>query len=92
MYLPVLTAGESPRLSQSVTFTGESIKANTINDVESISVSVSFPRAAAAFDSVFFNFPEDTQNIPVPSAGEYDYVVFELYLSKEAWILDKRNN
>jgi hypothetical protein len=82
MYLPILTAGESPRLSQSVTFVGESVKANTLNDVESISVSVDFPQEDLDFDSAFFNFPEDTQNIPVPSEGEYDNVVFELYLSE----------
>ena len=81
MYLPVLSAGESPRLSQSITFTGESVEAHTTNDVESVSVSVTFPRGASAnFDSAFFNFPEENQNIPVPSG--YDNVVFELYLSE----------
>jgi hypothetical protein len=83
MYLPVLTAGESPRLSQSVTFTGESVKANTLNDVLSVSVSVGFPRAAAAFDSAFFNFPDESENFDLSSiVSEYDNVVFELYLSE----------
>jgi len=31
MYLPVLSAGESPRLYQSLTLTGESVRANTLN-------------------------------------------------------------
>jgi hypothetical protein len=82
VYLPVLSAGESPRLSQSVTFIGESVEAHTLKDVESVSVSVAFPRGASAgFDSAFFNFPEVTQNIPVP-LGEFENVVFELYLSE----------
>ncbi|PVX25030.1 MAG: hypothetical protein CW716_08825, partial [Candidatus Bathyarchaeum sp.] len=82
VYLPVLSAGESPRLSQSVTFTGKSVEAHTLKDVLSVSVSVSFPRGVSAdFDSAFFNFPEVTQDIPVP-VGEFDNVVFELYLSE----------
>jgi hypothetical protein len=83
MYLPVLAAGESPRLSQSITLTGESVEAHTINDVTSISVTVDFPRAAPPenFNSNFFNFPFNSENIPVPTSG-YNNVVFELYLSE----------
>ncbi|UCC58469.1 MAG: hypothetical protein JSW14_00645 [Candidatus Bathyarchaeum sp.] len=83
MYLPVLEAGEAPRLSQSITLTGTSVEARTLSNVTSIDVSVSFPRAASPenFDSAFFNFPFDSEEIPVPSSG-YDNVVFELYLSE----------
>jgi hypothetical protein len=88
MYLPVLAAGESPRLSQSITLTGESVEAHTINDVTSISVTVDFPREASPenFDSDFFNFPYNSEALDVPSIGVppsgYDNVVFELYLSE----------
>ena len=90
MYLPVLAAGESPRLSQSITLTGESVEAHTINDVTSISVTVDFPREASPenFDSDFFNFPYNSETLDVPPIviphedGEYDNVVFELYLSE----------
>jgi len=88
MYLPVLVAGESPRLSQSITLTGESLEAQTLNAVESVSVTVDFPREAspANFDSAFFNFPYNSEALDVPSMGglpsEYDNVVFELYLSE----------
>jgi hypothetical protein len=83
MYLPVLAAGESPRLSQSITLTGNSVEAHTINEVTSISVTVDFPREASPenFDSAFFNFPYNSEDIPVPTSG-YDNVVFELYLSE----------
>ena len=83
MYLPVLTPGESPRLSKSITLTGESIEAQTLNNVTSIDVSVSFPRGASPenFDSAFFNFPENSEELSVPTSG-YDNVVFELYLSE----------
>jgi hypothetical protein len=88
VYLPVLSAGESPRLSQSVTFTGESVEAHTLDEVESLSVSVAFPRGGSGgFDSAFFNFPETSQTIDVPPIVPdpvvgYQNVVFELYLSE----------
>ena len=88
MYLPVLTAGESPRLYQSLTLTGESVKANTLNHVESIRVTVDFPAVGSGFDSDFFKFPAVSQVIDVPTISpsydpnEYDNVVLELYLSE----------
>jgi len=83
MYLPVLTAGEAPRLSQSITLTGESFAANTVNNVMSINVTVGFPKGASPenFDSDFFNFPYNSEDIPVPTSG-YANVVLELYLSE----------
>jgi hypothetical protein len=78
MYLPVLSAGEAPRLSQSITLTGESLNAHTINDVDSISVAVSF-QEGSDFDSAFFNFPFDLEKpVSVPSGD----VVLEFYLSE----------
>jgi len=88
MYLPVLTAGEAPRLSQSITLTGESFAANTVNNVMSINVTVGFPRGASPdnFDSDFFNFPYNSEILDVPSIGTppsgYNNVVLELYLSE----------
>lgn len=84
MYLPVLTVGEAPRLSQSITLTGESFAANTINNVTGISVGVNFPRGASPenFDSDFFNFPFDSEDISLPPPGTYDNVVLEFYLSE----------
>jgi len=88
MYLPVLAAGESPRLSQSITLTGESVEAHTINNVTSISVIVDFPSEGSGFDSDFFNFPYNSETLDVPPIviphedDEYDNVVFELYLSE----------
>jgi len=90
MYLPVLAAGEAPRLSQSITLTGESFTANTVNNVMSINVTVGFPRGASPdnFDSDFFNFAYNSEILDVPPIviphedGEYDNVVLELYLSE----------
>ncbi len=84
MYLPVLTAGYSPRLYQSITLTGESVNAKTWNQVTGITVTVDFPEVASGFDDEhFFNFPADSQVIDVPTMpGDYDNVVLELYLSE----------
>jgi hypothetical protein len=80
MYLPVLTKGESPRLTQSITLTGESVNAITTNGVTSISVSVDFPKDYAHFDSAFFKFPELNQDITLPAG--YNNYVLELYRSE----------
>jgi hypothetical protein len=95
MYLPVLSAGESPRLSQSITLTGESLYAQTINAVESVSVAVDFPSEGSGFTSNFFHFPDgdvpdddnsealDIPPIVIPHEDdEYDDVVLEFYLSE----------
>jgi hypothetical protein len=81
MYLPILNLTDSPRLSQSITLTGESLNSYTTNGISSISVSVDFPKEVSdGFDSVFFNFPELNQDITIPSG--YDNVVLELYVSE----------
>lgn len=85
MYLPVLSTGESPRLYQSITLIGESVEAKTLNLVESITVTVDFPKGVSeGFDSNFFNFPENSEVFDFSSlySGGYDNVVLELYLSE----------
>jgi len=89
VYLPVLNPGESPRLSQSITLTGESFTANTTGSVTGINISVDFPSGDAPqnFNSGFFNFPENSETIEVPIIVEpdvdgYQDVVLELYLSE----------
>ena len=89
VYLPVLNPGESPRLSQSITLTGESFTANTTGSVTGINISVDFPSGDAPqnFNSEFFNFPENSETIEVPiivgpGVEGYQDVVLELYLSE----------
>ena len=81
IYLPVLNLTHSPRILQSITLTGESLNAHTINDVDSIDVTVSFPSVGSGFNSTFFNFPFDSETISVPSSG-YSNVVVEFYVSE----------
>ncbi|PVX25856.1 MAG: hypothetical protein CW691_03295 [Candidatus Bathyarchaeum sp.] len=96
MYLPVLSASPYSSFSQSITLAAESVQAYTLNNVESITVSVDFPKGTSdGFDSEFFNFPDDvlpydddSEELVIPpiviphEADEYDNVVLELYLSE----------
>ncbi|PVX25706.1 MAG: hypothetical protein CW716_07495 [Candidatus Bathyarchaeum sp.] len=78
MYLPVLSPGESPRLTDTITLSGQSVKAYTIPDVQSLTVTASFDDGSD-FNSDFFNFPFDFEDLS-PSGG--DDVVLEFYLSE----------
>jgi len=80
MYLPVLSAGEAPRLSQSITLTGESLNAYTVNDVTSINVAVDF-QEGSLFDFAFSTFPFDLEQDISVDFGAGD-VVLEFYLSE----------
>jgi hypothetical protein len=85
MFLPVLSAGESPRLVKSITLTGTSVKAQTLDGVTSINIAVSFPKESSPdnFDSDFFNFPYDSEELDLSAIlSEYKNVVLELYLSE----------
>lgn len=79
MYIPVLNQGETPRLSQSITLTGESLDARTINDVANITVGVSYENGSV-IDFAFSNFLfESEEDISIPMGVD---VVLELYLSE----------
>jgi len=80
MYLPVLNAGESPRLSQSITLRGESLNARTVNYVASIKVAVGF-QEGSLFDFAFSMFPFDSKEDISVDFGDDD-VVLEFYLSE----------
>ncbi|MCW4016348.1 MAG: hypothetical protein NWF06_08260 [Candidatus Bathyarchaeota archaeon] len=82
MYLPVLISGDSSGISQSITLTGESVQAYTLNNVEDITITVNFP--SDDFNSDFFRFPGDNPFFLDFSTfySEYDNVVLELYLSE----------
>lgn len=81
LYLPLLFNGTSPKKSQSVTLTGDSISVKTQNHIKSIRVTVSFPQAASGWGNTFFNFPTLQEVINAPSgypSGNKDCVI-ELY-------------
>ncbi len=75
----------SPRLVKSITLTGESVTAHTLQGVTSIDVAVIFPKESSPdnFDSDFFNFPYDSEELDLSTiVSDYENVVLELYLSE----------
>jgi len=74
LYLPVLLEGATPKRSQSITLTGESVS-KVSESVTGIKVEVSFP--LAGFDNSFFHFSETVETISL--SGE---TVVELYVGE----------
>lgn len=62
LYLPVLTLGSAPRLTQSVTVNGTGYTRQEIF-VTDVKITVDFPRNNQGFDNSFFNFPSCNQTI-----------------------------
>jgi hypothetical protein len=73
LYLPILSEGDAPKRSQSVTLTGESITTKTMENVTSIKIELDFP--IAGFDNSFFNFPQTVESISSTNG-----TVLELYV------------
>lgn len=73
LYLPLLTLGGPPGSAQSVTLTGSSVNATTINHVTSINVTVSFPKPG--FGNSFFHF----SNIYETIIPQEENLVLEFY-------------
>jgi hypothetical protein len=74
-YLPILSQGETPGNSQSITLTGESTSIKSIDGVIGIKIEVSFP--ISGFDNSFFNFPQTVESIQL--SGE---TVLEVYVGE----------
>lgn len=72
LYLPLLTSGGPPGSAQSVTLTGSSVNATTIDSVTRINVAVSFLKSG--FDNSFFHFSNIYETI-VPQ-GENSVLEF----------------
>ena len=74
-YLPILSQGETPGNSQSITLTGASTSTKSIDGVTGIKIEVSFP--ISGFDNSFFNFPQTVESIQL--SGE---TVLEVYVGE----------
>jgi len=77
IYLPILKVGQSPRLSQSITITGQNVYRMAEMSVNEVRVNVTFPNAALGFTSEFFNFETSSVLYDVP-----DNSVVEVYLAE----------
>jgi hypothetical protein len=77
-YLPKLNLGSSPRLSQSVTLEGIVLNALTRGSVNTIKVTVDFPKYTLGFDSSFFNFEHLEETVNVPSGSILEFYTSEV--------------
>ncbi len=76
-YLPLFVNGTNPRLSQSVTLSGQTVNARTIESVNSVKIVVTYPKSASSgYGSDFFNFSGSQQVIVVPTGS-----IMEFYTS-----------
>jgi len=80
-FLPVLTAGTSPRYSQSVTLTGKAVSVKTDGDVNAVRINVSFPKASLGFTADFFNFDSTTEDANVPTDSVIEFYTGEVSVS-----------
>jgi hypothetical protein len=63
-YLPILVQGPSPELSQSVTLTGVNVQQEIFNNVNNVTIAVTFPNAVGmGLSSGFFNFAATSQTV-----------------------------
>jgi len=80
-YLPVLSSGNHPRYSQSVTLMGKTVSVKTSGDVTAVRIDVSFPNAGLGFNEGFFNFDSIIEEIDVPSGSIIEFYTGEVIVS-----------
>jgi hypothetical protein len=80
-YLPILSSGIHPRLSQSVTLTGKNVSVKTMEGVNSVNISVSFPKSSLGFSEGFFNFEKIVETLNVPSGSIIEFYTSEVIVS-----------
>jgi hypothetical protein len=84
LYLSMLSLASSPRLSQSVTLTANSVSVLNYSSTAQakLGISVSFPKSVYGYNNAFFHFPS-TSEVITAKAGYNNYVI-ELYTSSVA--------
>jgi hypothetical protein len=72
-YLPILQPGSNLYLSQSVTLSTIAVNVQTVQNVNSISITANFPNSYLGFDSSFFNFNSTNIQINVPAGSVLEF-------------------
>lgn len=90
-YMPSLSAGNNPQLSQSVTLIGKNVTQYMRGNVTEIRISVSYPAADQGFDSDFFKFYfiseantyvlNSSSDPPLPSNSAVEFYMGEVAVS-----------
>lgn len=85
-YLPILSAGANPRLSQSVTLAGSKVSAETAGTVNKIKIHVAFPKTSSGFDNDFFKFDKVDEEVDVPDGSIMEFYTGEVIVSLGLYI------
>jgi hypothetical protein len=80
-YLPLLTAGANPHLSQSITLIGKNVMQYIRSDVQQVRFKVDFPKADQGFDSGFFPFEYYEEIVDLPPNTVVEFYVGEVTVS-----------
>jgi len=71
-YLPVLSQGTHPRLSQSVTLFGNFVSVRT-ESCNAVKIKVIFPKTSLGFDADFFRFDSTEEIVDVPDGSIVEF-------------------
>ncbi|NWG10490.1 hypothetical protein HXY33_01875 [Candidatus Bathyarchaeota archaeon] len=80
-YLPLLSSGDNPRLSQSVTLTGKTVSVETAGSINLIRINVTFPKSSLGFDTSFFNFDNTAEIVDIPDGSIIEFYTGEVVVS-----------
>jgi len=82
-FLPILSSGTHPYLSQSVTLMGKNVLVKTESGVNTVRINVSFPKAfgGLGFDNSFFNFEDTVEEYDVPDDSVIEFYTSEVIVS-----------
>jgi hypothetical protein len=80
-YLPILSSGDNPRLSQSVTLTGKTVSVKTAGSVNSVRINVTFPKSSLGFDTSFFNFESTAEIVDIPDGSIIEFYTGEVIVA-----------
>ncbi len=80
-YLPVLSSGNHPRHSQSITLAGNTVSAETEGAVNKIKIHVSFLKDSLGFNEDFFSFESVDEEVDVPDGSIIEFYTGEVIVS-----------
>ncbi len=75
-YLPLFLNGTNPRFSQSITLSGQTVNATTVENVNQVKIAVSYPKGTSlGYGSDFFNFSSSQQTMVVPAGSIMEFYI-----------------
>jgi len=81
-YFPVLSSGNNPRISPTVTLQGTLVNVLTKGSVNKIKIQIdNWPKSSLGFDNSFFNFENLEETVNVPSGSILQFYTGEVIVS-----------